>query len=82
MNKSTFVRFGIFVALLRCTMAVIVIIKTVPAIVMINRLISPIRDWMSDVALYSIFASLLVLLITVVDSTDYMEKNIDQFRYK
>lgn len=80
MKKLTFIRFGIFVLTFRCSMAFCAIIMILLAIDVKNRTISPIREWLSDVIVYSIFASLLVLFVSIVDIMDYTKKNLHMFK--
>lgn len=80
MNKSAFIRFGIFVTAFRCLLAFTAIVKIILAMYVKNRLISPIREWLSDVIFYSIFTPLLVLSVTVVESMDYTKKNVRSFK--
>lgn len=81
MNKSEFMRFGMFVMVLRCLLAFNAIIKIVLAMNVKNRLISPARELLSDIIFYSMFTSFFVLSVSVIELMDYItEKNIQTFK--
>lgn len=81
MKKSAFVRFGIFVTAFRCLMAFSGIIEIVSTMNVKSRLIGPAQELLSDVIFYSIFTSVFVLAVSVVELMDYItEKNIRTFK--
>lgn len=73
-------RFGLFVMVFRCSMALSAIIKIVLITDMKNRLIDPVREWFSNLIIYSIFPSVLVIFISIIDRMDYTKKNLHRFQ--
>ncbi|CAI6360438.1 unnamed protein product [Macrosiphum euphorbiae] len=80
MNKAAFVCFGTIVTVFRYLLAFVTIVQSLLVIDMKNHLISPLRDWLSNLIFYSIFASLFVISVTAISSADYAEKNIHRFK--
>jgi hypothetical protein len=73
-------RFGFFVMIFRCSMALSAIVKIVLVMDMKNRLVGPVREWFSNLIVYSIFPPVLIILISIVDRMDYTKKNLHRFQ--
>lgn len=80
MKKSAFMRFGFFVMVFRCSMALSAIVTIVLVTDMKNRLIGAVREWFSDLIIYSIFPPVLIILISIVDRIDYTKENSHRFQ--
>lgn len=80
MKLNTFINVGKFSFVIKCITALCAIVKSVLAIRVKNHLISPVREWLSDLIFYSVFTSLLILTASVIDVMDYTKENALRFK--